>query len=473
MKVFTQTFDLAKASPHRFWVAPYSDFKIGIKILAKGEVVDKDFTVKAGAVELTPDEDKIDGFTLYTLKSGDTGFVEYTIEVEDIAEKLKLTQIVTDSTVFEVGGSGGGDVPADVATQTWVNSQISDFVDEDELTAYATKDELTGYVENGDLTAYYTKSETSSATELADAFAGAGGGSAISAFDMSEDPVMSKAIVEAALNSNTCLPQTIAHYTNGSISAFNIVGQMNKNNFVAANADKVIIGSNVSSMNLPFNVGGSNSVLKEVIFSPQVTNVTLQNCYELTSVIFPKDSKVSYLDEHSFQSCRSLSSLSLPNNIGNDVPWQQGYNAIGLDTFNGCTSLKYLRIPDSVKKIARTQFAKLSCAIDYGNTRTNVPTLEAYDNGASKCYVPDNLYDQWIATSQWSAGVSAIYRQSDLYAPYATAIAESKVAGGAETGTTGTPAAITTVKSVYETDWATLSATAVSSTFYIVLPDPA
>lgn len=176
MKLYTNTFDLAKASPHRFWVAPYSDFKIGIKILAKGEVIDKDFTVKAGAVELTPDEDKIDGFTLYTLKSGDTGFVEYTIEVEDIAEKLKLTQIVTDSTVFEVGG-GGGDVPADVATQTWVNSQISDFITDDALTAYATKDELTGYVENGDLTAYYTKSETSSATELADAFAGSGASS--------------------------------------------------------------------------------------------------------------------------------------------------------------------------------------------------------------------------------------------------------------------------------------------------------
>lgn len=179
MKVFTQTFDLAKTSPHRFWVTPYSDFKIGIKILAKGEVVDKDFTVKAGAVELTPDEDKIDGFTLYTIKSGDTGFVEYTIEVEDIAEKLKLTQIVTDSTVFEVG-VGGGDVPADVATQTWVNQQISGFVDEDALTAYATKDELTAYAETDDLTAYaektdltayYTKSETSSATEITNAFA--------------------------------------------------------------------------------------------------------------------------------------------------------------------------------------------------------------------------------------------------------------------------------------------------------------
>ena len=119
--------------------------------------------MKTGSIELTPDKDKIDNFTLYTIKSNDTGFVEYTIEVEGVAEKLKLMQIVTDSTVFEIDANSG-DVPADVATQTWVNSQISNFVDEDALTAYATKDELTGYVENSELTSYYTKSETSSAT---------------------------------------------------------------------------------------------------------------------------------------------------------------------------------------------------------------------------------------------------------------------------------------------------------------------
>ena len=178
MKIYTQTYDLAKASPHRFWVAPFSEFKIGIKILEKDQISNKNFTVKAGSIQLTPDEDKIDNFTLYTIKSNGTGFVEYTIEVEGVAEKLKLMQIVTDSTVFEIDASGG-DVPADVATQTWVNSQISDFVDEnaltayatkDELTGYATKDQLTGYVENSDLTSYYTKSETSSATELAGQF---------------------------------------------------------------------------------------------------------------------------------------------------------------------------------------------------------------------------------------------------------------------------------------------------------------
>ena len=169
MKIFTQTYDLAKASPHRFWVTPFSEFKIGIKILEKDQISDKNFTVKTGSIELTPDKDKIDNFTLYTIKSNDTGFVEYTIEVEGVAEKLKLMQIVTDSTVFEIDANSG-DVPADVATQTWVNSQISNFVDEDALTAYATKDELTGYVENSELTSYYTKSETSSATQLAGQF---------------------------------------------------------------------------------------------------------------------------------------------------------------------------------------------------------------------------------------------------------------------------------------------------------------
>ena len=107
MKIYTQTYDLTKASPQRFWVTPFSDFKIGIKLLSKGELANKDFTLKAGAIELTPDEDKIDGFTIFTIKSGNTGFVDYTIEVAGIAEKLKLTQIVTDSTVFDVGVAGG------------------------------------------------------------------------------------------------------------------------------------------------------------------------------------------------------------------------------------------------------------------------------------------------------------------------------------------------------------------------------
>ena len=149
MKVFTQTYDLAKASPHRFWVTPFSEFKIGIKILEKDQISDKNFTMKAGSIQLTPDEDKIDNFTLYTIKSNDTGFVEYTIEVEGVAEKLKLTQIVTDSTVFEIDTGGGGVVGGAetgiTGTPATVNAMKSVY-NTDWATLSATADANTLYV---------------------------------------------------------------------------------------------------------------------------------------------------------------------------------------------------------------------------------------------------------------------------------------------------------------------------------------
>lgn len=136
MKIYTQTFDVAKQSPQRFWVAPFSDFKIGVKIVKNGTPIANEFTVKKNGVALEADADKVDGFTTFTLQSAGTGNVEYAIEVSGVGETMKLVQIVTDSTVFEVGGSGGGDVPADVATQTWVNSQISGFITDEALTDY-------------------------------------------------------------------------------------------------------------------------------------------------------------------------------------------------------------------------------------------------------------------------------------------------------------------------------------------------
>lgn len=107
MKIYTQTFDVAKQSPKRFWVAPYSDFKIGVKIVKNGTPIANEFTVKKNGVALEADEDKVDGFTTFTLQSAGTGNVEYAIEVSGVGETMKLVQIITDSTVFEVGGEGG------------------------------------------------------------------------------------------------------------------------------------------------------------------------------------------------------------------------------------------------------------------------------------------------------------------------------------------------------------------------------
>lgn len=482
MKIYTQTYDLAKASPHRFWVAPFSEFKIGIKILEKGEISSKDFTMKAGSIEFTPDEDKIDNFTLFTIKSNDTGFVDYTIEVEGVAEKLKLMQIVTDSTVFEIDASGG-DVPADVATQTWVNSQISDFITDDALTAYVP---LTGNVNmtgslsvsnesngvyldssNGvtvwdvdegkrkaisldydglfvkgyndvtakeieyptksgtmvvdaDLTAYYTKSETSSATELADAFANAGGG-AISAYTLSDSPIQSETLIRQALVDNTCLPQTIALNQDGTIEIFDVEGKLNLHqespSFISLipNAVKVLVGT-----------------------------------------------KVTNLDSRCFWGAYKCQDIVLPNSL----------SGIAVGTYSGevfsGVQAKRITIPDSVTTFGNSSIFwnwTVGEVVDFGNTRLTIPSGGIFSTNTPtvKYIVPDALYSQWITTGNWTAVSAQVFPHSQM---------PGVVKGSAYAGATGTPATISNMQTVYETDWATLSASALSSTFYVVVPDP-
>ena len=109
-----------------------------MKIVKNGTPVENEFVVKQGDTTLTADDDKVDGFTTYTLKSNGTGSVEYKVIVEGVDQTLKITQITTDSTVFEVGAAGGY-VPSDVATQSWVqtyvSAQTSEFVDGNDVDA--------------------------------------------------------------------------------------------------------------------------------------------------------------------------------------------------------------------------------------------------------------------------------------------------------------------------------------------------
>ena len=162
MKIYTQEIDIALQSPKRFWVAPYSDFKIGVKIVKNGVPVENQFNVFNGDVELTPDQGLTNGFTTFTIKSNNTGSVEYKVVVAGVGETFKITQIVTDSTVFEIDASGGG-VPSDVATQSWVEDYVtaetSTFIDETALAPYAkTSDIASTYATKVELSDYATTS---------------------------------------------------------------------------------------------------------------------------------------------------------------------------------------------------------------------------------------------------------------------------------------------------------------------------
>lgn len=138
MKIYTQEIDIAKQSPKRFWVAPFSDFKIGVKIVKNGVPVENEFNVFNGDVELTPDEGLTNGFTTFTIRSNNTGSVEYKVVVNGVGETFKITQIVTNSTVFDIDLQA----PAGTATQEWVENYVtaetSTFIDETALAPYAT-----------------------------------------------------------------------------------------------------------------------------------------------------------------------------------------------------------------------------------------------------------------------------------------------------------------------------------------------
>lgn len=103
--------------------------------------------------------------------------------------------------------------------------------------------------------------------------------------------------------------------------------------------------------------------------------------------------------------------------------------------------------------------------VDFGNTRLTIPTGGTFSTNSPtvKYIVPDSLYSQWITTGNWANVKAQVFPHSQM---------PGAVTGSAYAGATGTPAAIANMQTVYETDWETLSASAVSSTFYVVVPDP-
>lgn len=297
MKIYTQVIDIALQSPKRFWVAPYSDFKIGVKIVKKGTPVANEFTVKQGSTTLTADETQVDGFTTYTLKSGATGSVEYVVEVADVAEKQRITQIVTDSTVFDVGGEGG----SGGVTEQWVQDYVSA-----ETSAFVTDTELGTVLE-----AYPTTSEMNTAISSAtsDKVTGAGVGWAPEVRAMATVYATPWITLSSNADANTCyvvLPDpesTRVKYTAESglpdwLSS--VSGTLNGQEGIPNwwNAEYVNVGSLVTDMEY-FNM--TFGTLKGVTIPEGVTTIGM-TCFEngsgLSSLVIP--SSVTSIGEGAF-----------------------------------------------------------------------------------------------------------------------------------------------------------------------------
>ena len=173
----------------------------------------------------------------------------------------------------------------------------------------------------------------------------------------------------------------------------------------------------LTSITIPNGVTsiGSNTFY----FCRSLTNITIPDgitsignqafncCYSLASITIPEG--VTRIGDVVFNSCFYLTSITIP----------EGVTSIGEAVFNSCYSLTSITIPEGVTRIGDSAFQNCYSLTKYDFSQAAaVPTLSAGAfngiNKICKIVVPDNLYDQWIAATNWSSYADYIYKASEV-----------------------------------------------------------
>ena len=122
---------------------------------------------------------------------------------------------------------------------------------------------------------------------------------------------------------------------------------------------------------------------------------TFQECTALESVSIPES--VIAIGEYTFYKCTSLESIELPSNL----------TEVYHDAFNTCSSLKTIVFPAGMTKLGTWCIASCTSLESITVKATNPPTLEGalYYNSDMKptIYVPAASVDAYKAADNWSA----------------------------------------------------------------------
>ena len=174
--------------------------------------------------------------------------------------------------------------------------------------------------------------------------------------------------------------------------------------------------------------------LTNVVIPNNVTSIAariFENCYSLKSLVIPNG--VMSIGARMFYQCYSLKNVVIPNgvtSIGADtfyfchsltnVVIPNSVTSIGNDAFYSCYSLTSIVIPNSVTSIGNYAFYRCYSLTKYDfSQHTSVPSLSNTNvftdiSGSCKIIVPDSLYDEWIAASNWSTYANYIYKASEV-----------------------------------------------------------
>lgn len=145
---------------------------------------------------------------------------------------------------------------------------------------------------------------------------------------------------------------------------------------------------------------------------------SLENLSSITELSIPDN--VHTIAAHALKSCTSLKKIILPKSL----------TSVGNQCFMSDYALRsVLNMPKGVINIPVQCFYACTAlpSIPFFE-HTSVPTLEninAFSNTTCQFVVPDNLYDEWIAATNWSAYADRIVKASEyVYLDFADPVVE-------------------------------------------------
>ena len=134
-----------------------------------------------------------------------------------------------------------------------------------------------------------------------------------------------------------------------------------------------------------------------------------EKCHNLAKVKILSN-LTSFGEYRCFSYCHNLTEINIPSTITN----------MGNYTFENCYNLRRIDIPSAVTSIGSNLFSNCYNLMTYDFSKlVSVPTLSNTNvfrniNKAAKIIVPDALYDEWIAATNWITYADYIYKVSEV-----------------------------------------------------------
>lgn len=131
----------------------------------------------------------------------------------------------------------------------------------------------------------------------------------------------------------------------------------------------------------------------------------------ITEISIP--SSVKTIEAYCFSGCTQLANVII----------NEGLEMVSVYGISNCTSLKKLIFPSTVKNLQMGSLASNSAMIYYDFSKCkSVPVManaNAFSSIPTTCaiIVPDDLYDEWIVTTNWSTYANRIVKDKEYTRP--------------------------------------------------------